>query len=128
MDGPDSVGKSTVAAEVSSELSSRRLPVHLPTEPTKTPLGQLIRREVDKYQGLALACLVTASRNVPPIPQGSSKRKGGTSCLSIPLAELHTRLREQSQIVLSAFIGRGGVSEGPVPTNMERCEPFSGTS
>lgn len=51
IDGPGGVGKSTTARLVANALDDRAIPVHTTTEPTRTPLGEHIRRGTDTYQG-----------------------------------------------------------------------------
>jgi dTMP kinase len=63
IDGPGGSGKSTVAALTVAQLARRGLPVHSTTEPSPTPLGQLIRAGTDEYRGIALACLVAGDRH-----------------------------------------------------------------
>jgi dTMP kinase len=63
IDGPGGSGKSTIAALIARQLTGRGLPVHQTTEPTPTPLGQLIRSSTDTYTGMALACLVAGDRH-----------------------------------------------------------------
>lgn len=63
IDGPGGVGKSTTARLVANALYDRAIPVHTTTEPTRTPLGEHIRRGTDTYQGMALACLVAGDRH-----------------------------------------------------------------
>lgn len=62
VDGPGGSGKSTLTALVTAQLSGHGLPVHPTTEPSPTPLGQLIRASTDTYTGMALACLVAGDR------------------------------------------------------------------
>ena len=62
-DGPGGSGKSTVVALVRTRLENRGLVVHMTSEPSPTPLGQLIRAGTDEYAGMALACLVAGDRH-----------------------------------------------------------------
>jgi dTMP kinase len=62
IDGPGGCGKSTLTALIAAQLTSRGLRVHATTEPSPTPLGQLIRASTDTYTGMALACLVAGDR------------------------------------------------------------------
>ena len=56
VDGPGRVGKSTtIAATLAAE---HQVATYVTTEPTRTPLGELLRHGTDTYQGLALALLV----------------------------------------------------------------------
>ncbi len=63
IDGPGGSGKSTVAAITAELLIGGGLAVHETTEPTRTPLGKLIRAGTDEYAGIALACLVAGDRH-----------------------------------------------------------------
>jgi dTMP kinase len=56
VEGPNGVGKTTVAAVLAARLQARTgKRVHLTTEPTDTPLGRLLRRSESILQGRALA-------------------------------------------------------------------------
>ena len=63
VDGPGGVGKSTLVAELAAALRREAIPIHVTTEPTRTPLGNLLRHGTDTYHGLALACLVAGDRH-----------------------------------------------------------------
>jgi dTMP kinase len=63
IDGPGGSGKSTVAAITAEILIGHGLAVHETTEPSRTPLGKLIRAGTDEYSGMALACLVAGDRH-----------------------------------------------------------------
>jgi dTMP kinase len=63
IDGPGGSGKSTVAAITAEILIGHGLTVHETTEPSRTPLGKLIRTGTDEYRGMALACLVAGDRH-----------------------------------------------------------------
>jgi dTMP kinase len=63
IDGPGGSGKSTVAVITAEILVGRGLVVHETTEPTRTPLGKLIRAGTDEYTGMSLACLVAGDRH-----------------------------------------------------------------
>lgn len=63
VDGPGGVGKSTTVGLLAQELAARAVPVHTTTEPTRTPLGHLIRQGTETYRGMALACLVAGDRH-----------------------------------------------------------------
>jgi dTMP kinase len=63
IDGPGGSGKSTVVAIISEMLIGHGLVVHTTTEPSRTPLGKLIRAGTDEYKGMALACLVAGDRH-----------------------------------------------------------------
>jgi dTMP kinase len=62
-DGPGGCGKSTIAALTARQLTDQGIPVHQTTQPSPTPLGQLIRSGTDTYRGMALACLVAGDRH-----------------------------------------------------------------
>jgi dTMP kinase len=62
IDGPGGSGKSTLTALITAQLASHGVPVYPTTEPSPTPLGQLIRASTDTYTGMALACLVAGDR------------------------------------------------------------------
>ncbi len=63
VDGPGGSGKSTLVALVTEQLIGHGLQVHPTTEPSPTPLGELIRSGTDSYTGMALACLVAGDRH-----------------------------------------------------------------
>jgi dTMP kinase len=63
IDGPGGSGKSTIAALTMEHLTGAGIAAHLTTEPSPTPLGQLIRAGTDEYAGMALACLVAGDRH-----------------------------------------------------------------
>lgn len=63
IDGPGGSGKSTTAALARQQLTALGLPVHATTEPSRTPLGNLIRAGTRTYQGMSLACLVAGDRH-----------------------------------------------------------------
>lgn len=63
MDGPGGVGKSTTARLVGEQLNARGRRVWATAEPSRTPLGELIRASTDTYRGMALACLVAGDRH-----------------------------------------------------------------
>jgi dTMP kinase len=63
IDGPGGSGKSTVAAITAERLIGHGLAVHETTEPSRTPLGKLIRAGTDEYTGMSLACLVAGDRH-----------------------------------------------------------------
>lgn len=63
IDGPGGSGKSTVAGITAELLTENGLAVCETTEPTRTPLGKLIRAGTDEYTGMALACLVAGDRH-----------------------------------------------------------------
>ncbi len=63
IDGPGGSGKSTVTAITAELLIGQGVAVCQTTEPTRTPLGKLIRVGTDEYIGMALACLVAGDRH-----------------------------------------------------------------
>jgi dTMP kinase len=63
IDGPGGSGKSTVVAITAEMLTGHGVAVHETTEPSRTPLGKLIRAGTDEYAGMALACLVAGDRH-----------------------------------------------------------------
>ncbi len=63
IDGPGGVGKSTTAQLVGEQLTARGLRVYATAEPSRTPLGEMIRASTDTYCGMALACLVAGDRH-----------------------------------------------------------------
>ncbi len=63
VEGPNGVGKTTIAKLLATRLHARTAaPVHLTTEPTDTPLGQLLRRSESTLYGRALALALAADR------------------------------------------------------------------
>jgi len=63
VDGPGGVGKSTVVTLVVNQLAAHGLAVHTTAEPSRTPLGRMIREGTDTYQGITLALLVAGDRH-----------------------------------------------------------------
>lgn len=64
VEGPNGVGKSTVAALLADRLTSRTgNTVRLTTEPTDTPLGRLLRHSESVLHGRALALALAADRS-----------------------------------------------------------------
>jgi dTMP kinase len=63
VDGPGGVGKTTVVALVGDILASQTVPTHITTQPSRTELGNHIRRGTHAYHGMALACLVAGDRH-----------------------------------------------------------------
>lgn len=63
IDGPGGAGKSTIARLVGEQLTARGLRVCATAEPSRTPLGEMIRASTDTYRGMALACLVAGDRH-----------------------------------------------------------------
>jgi dTMP kinase len=63
IDGPGGVGKSTTAQLVGDQLTASGRRVYSTAEPSRTPLGEMIRASTDTYRGMALACLVAGDRH-----------------------------------------------------------------
>jgi dTMP kinase len=63
IDGPGGVGKSTIAQLVGEQLTAWGRRVYSTAEPSRTPLGEMIRASTDTYRGMALACLVAGDRH-----------------------------------------------------------------
>ena len=63
IDGPGGVGKSTAARFICEQLTAQGRQVCLTAEPSRTPLGEMIRASTDTYRGMALACLVAGDRH-----------------------------------------------------------------
>lgn len=63
VDGPGGSGKTATAALACHRLTGLGLPVHATTEPSRTPLGNLIRASTHTYQGMSLGCLVAGDRH-----------------------------------------------------------------
>lgn len=62
IEGASGVGKTTVTALLARLLIERGLPVVATKEPSGAAIGHLARHGTNDYDGLALACLVTADR------------------------------------------------------------------
>jgi dTMP kinase len=63
VEGPNGVGKTTVASLLVTRLRERQdVPVHLTSEPSNTPLGRLLRSSEAVLTGRALALAVAADR------------------------------------------------------------------
>jgi dTMP kinase len=63
VEGPHRVGKTTVAGLLADRLAERSTAgVHLTCEPTRTPLGQMLRRSEEVLHGRALALALAADR------------------------------------------------------------------
>ncbi|HYU09421.1 MAG TPA: dTMP kinase [Gemmatimonadales bacterium] len=63
VEGPNGVGKTTIAGLLATRLRERQeAPVHLTTEPSNTPLGRLLRSSEAVLTGRALALAVAADR------------------------------------------------------------------
>lgn len=63
LDGPGGVGKSTTLSLILTAMRAVAVPVHGTTQPSRTPLGELIRCGTDVYRGMALGCLVAGDRH-----------------------------------------------------------------
>lgn len=77
LDGPGGAGKSTAAALICQQLADCGLRVYATTEPSPTPLGDLIRASTDAYRGMALACLVAGDRHHHLANQIRPQRQAG---------------------------------------------------
>jgi dTMP kinase len=65
VEGPNGVGKTTVAGLLAERLRhGAGKPVHLTTEPTRTPLGELLREAEAVIHGRALALAIAADRTM----------------------------------------------------------------
>jgi dTMP kinase len=65
IEGPNGVGKTTVAGLLTERLRHRAgQPVHLTTEPTRTRLGELLREAEGVIHGRALALAIAADRTM----------------------------------------------------------------
>ncbi|BCL14639.1 dTMP kinase [Micromonospora sagamiensis] len=65
IEGPNGVGKTTVAGLLAERLRHRTgQPVHLTTEPTRTRLGELLREAEAVIHGRALALAIAADRTM----------------------------------------------------------------
>jgi dTMP kinase len=62
IEGPNGVGKTTVAATLAERLRRRGSAVHVTREPSRTALGELIRSAESYLSGRALALAVAADR------------------------------------------------------------------
>ncbi|MEU7906378.1 dTMP kinase [Actinoplanes sp. NPDC049118] len=63
IEGPNAVGKTTIAELLADQLAAiGDFGVHLTSEPTRTPLGQLLRRQESLLHGRALALALAADR------------------------------------------------------------------
>ncbi|BCY11068.1 dTMP kinase [Actinoplanes sp. L3-i22] len=63
IEGPSAVGRSTIAELLADRLAAiGDIGVHLTAEPTRTPLGQLVRRQQNMLHGRALALALAADR------------------------------------------------------------------
>lgn len=62
IDGPSGVGKSTTVETLHDLLAAQNRPARRTVEPTKTALGTFTRSHANEIHGLALACLVAATR------------------------------------------------------------------
>lgn len=78
IEGPNGVGKTTVAAHLTARLHHDGAPVHATSEPSGTALGRLIRSAESYLTGRALALAVAADRHthlehevIPALATGS---------------------------------------------------------
>lgn len=62
IDGPNSVGKSTLIEAIKIKMESLGYIVYTTKEPTNTKLGRFIRQFAEEHSGISLACLVAADR------------------------------------------------------------------
>ncbi|MDX3024934.1 dTMP kinase [Streptomyces acidiscabies] len=62
VDGPSGVGKSTTVQALHDLLARQGRPARRTAEPTRTALGDFTRANANTLHGLALACLVAATR------------------------------------------------------------------
>lgn len=62
VDGPSGVGKSTTVRALHDLLAAEGRPARRTVEPTTSALGTFTRAHADQIRGLALACLVAATR------------------------------------------------------------------
>lgn len=62
IEGPNAVGKTTIAGRLAAALRARGAVVQVTTEPSATPLGRLVRSAEAYLTGRALALAVAADR------------------------------------------------------------------
>ena len=62
IEGPNAVGKTTIAGRLAAALRARGTAVHVTTEPSATALGRLVRSAESYLTGRALALAVAADR------------------------------------------------------------------
>jgi dTMP kinase len=62
IDGPSGVGKSSTARALAQRLRAQGRPVHLTSEPSGGPIGELACELTETVHGIALACLYAADR------------------------------------------------------------------
>jgi dTMP kinase len=62
IDGPSGVGKSTTVQALHEQLQAQGRPARRTVEPTTSDLGTFTRNHANEIHGLALACLVAATR------------------------------------------------------------------
>ncbi len=62
IDGPSGVGKSSTARTLAGRLRAQGRPVHLTSEPSNGPIGELACELTETLRGIALACLYAADR------------------------------------------------------------------
>lgn len=62
VDGPNGVGKTTLIETIATELIAQDYNVYVTREPSKTDLGNYLRRYAECNAGISLACMVAADR------------------------------------------------------------------
>jgi dTMP kinase len=62
VDGPSAAGKSTIVEHLAQLLVASGEDVHVTSEPSSGPIGDLCRKLTETVTGYALACLFTADR------------------------------------------------------------------
>jgi len=62
IEGPNGVGKTTMANAITTQLLERGIPVHPTCEPTNSSLGRLVRHLGQHLEGRTYACLIAADR------------------------------------------------------------------
>ena len=79
IEGPNGVGKTTVAASLAEHLRRRGSAVHVTREPSGTALGELVRSAESHLSGRALALAVAADRYAhleQEVIPGAPRRRG----------------------------------------------------
>ena len=61
-DGPNGVDKTTLISEIEKKLEKCKIQLYKTSEPTKTELGEFVRKISESISKEALACLVAADR------------------------------------------------------------------